>query len=157
MLDLQAIRTEFVRPALKSIDLWSPAAEDLVFGTGLQESQYQFLHQGGVGPALGYWQMEPATANDIWTNFLAFRPALRDATSKLLAGRDRVGTLVTDPIYAAAMCRLRYYRVSAPLPPWGDVNAYGAYWKQWYNTPAGAGTAEEWVKNWNMLQEDMNG
>ncbi|MBF0148367.1 MAG: hypothetical protein HQL85_19610 [Magnetococcales bacterium] len=68
---------EFViRPALQRLGLWSEEAEQLVVGTGIQESGLRHLRQIGGGPGLGIWQMEPKTHADIWDNFLHFRAKL---------------------------------------------------------------------------------
>lgn len=50
-----------VRPVLRVMSAWSQPAEDLVMGTAAQESRLTYLRQLGGGPALGLWQMEPAT------------------------------------------------------------------------------------------------
>jgi hypothetical protein len=55
----------------------------------------------------------------------------------------------TDHIYAAVMCRVRYMRVRESMP--SDANGLARYWKQYYNTPLGAGTLDEFRKNWNRL------
>jgi hypothetical protein len=57
-------------------------------------------------------------------------------------------TLVTNDYYAAAMARIRYMRVPAPLPPAGNVEALAKYWKHYYNTPHGGGKPEQFVANW---------
>ena len=71
------IREYAVRPALEMIELWSQVAEDLVMGTAAQESHFSYLEQLHQGPALGMWQMEPATFRDIWINFLPSQPRLK--------------------------------------------------------------------------------
>ena len=70
-----------IRPALEKLSLWSLSAEELVLGTAIVESGLTYLKQHGDGPALGLWQVEPATHDDLYTNFLNFRPELG---SKLL-------------------------------------------------------------------------
>ena len=59
-----------IRPALTKINLWSRSAEELVLGTAIVESGLTYLKQRGEGPALGLWQIEPATHEDLYTNFL---------------------------------------------------------------------------------------
>ena len=61
------------------------------------------------------------------------------------------GTLETNDLYAAAMCRLHYRRVPAPLPQLGDPDAVAAYWKQHYNTALGAGTPEQFKSSFIAL------
>lgn len=142
-------RELIVRPALIAIGLWSEAAEILVTGTALQESGLRFLHQI-KGPALGFFQMEPATHDDAWKNFI--RSALLVRVDALIAdGVARASTpdafhMVGNAYYAAAMCRIHYARAPQPLPSdEADLAAFGAYWKAHYNTALGDGSAAEWV------------
>ncbi|MFT9424981.1 MAG: hypothetical protein ABF570_07600, partial [Acetobacter syzygii] len=72
-LDLAQFKALLVRPVLAQIGLAGAAAVPLVTGTALVESGLVWLRQNGGGPALGLWQMEPATHDDCWRNFLAFR------------------------------------------------------------------------------------
>ena len=51
-------------PALEKLSLWSPSAEELVLGTAIVESGLTYLKQHGDGPALGLWQVEPATHDE---------------------------------------------------------------------------------------------
>ena len=74
MLDADQFTRLIIRPALKIIGLDFRAAEELLLGTALQESRLTYLHQLGGGPALGLFQMEPGTHDDIWTNYLWNRP-----------------------------------------------------------------------------------
>jgi len=143
------IREYVIRPALQRIGMWDEAGEQLVYGTGLVETGYNCIDQltPGPGPAYGPWQMEEPTHYDIWTNFLPGQSANLRQSLLQMAG---FGAEVSPPVtalhgnwfYAAAMCRIRYRRVPAPLPAPGDASAMAAYWKQWYNTPKGAGTIE---------------
>lgn len=147
-MDATVFLTTIVRPTLNALATTSEAAEMLLMGTAAQESNLKFTRQIG-GPALGYFQMEPATYDDCWTNFLDFRPAL---AAKVLAVRTAPGPalaadLETDPQYAAAMARVRYMRVAAPIPT--EPKEIAAYWKLYYNTPLGAGTVEAFIANWN--------
>ena len=139
-----------IRVALKTIGLWSEAAEDLLLGTAIQESGLVHVRQTVGGPALGLWQMEPATHDDIWMTYLTFRSRLADKVA-LLAGMEELSPelMVTNHQYACAMARIKYRRSPLPLPDFGDVVGYAAYWKKIFNTPNGRGTEEEFVENWN--------
>lgn len=145
-MKLEDIRVFVVQPALSRLGLNAKNREQLVLGTGNTESQYNALDQTtpGPGPAYGFWQMEKATHDDLWRNWINYQPsALRDALLEI------AGCKVSPPIitvlhwnlmYGAAMCALHYRRVRAPLPEVDDVEGMAAYWKQHYNTPAGKGT-----------------
>jgi len=148
MLDVGQVRSLVIRPALEAINLWSHAAEELVLGTGLQESRLKYIKQLGRGPALGLFQMEPRTHNDIWVNWLSRRPEI-SAPLRCLAHKPGPDAMVTDLLYAAAMCRVHYRRVPAALPSAGDFEGQAAYWKKYYNTIYGAGTEEEYLENWH--------
>ncbi|WP_425404641.1 hypothetical protein [Hwanghaeella sp.] len=136
-----------VRPALKTLDLWSPAAERLVLGTALVESNLDYIEQIGGGPALGFFQMEPDTANDIWRNYLAYRPDLLAKVMVLsVSDIDRTAQLAGNAYFGAALCRVHYFRVPAALPAVNDSAGLAAYWKQHYNTAKGAGTPAKFLQ-----------
>lgn len=142
------VREYVVRPALQRVGLWTPAAEQLVFGTGLVESEYKWLDQTtpGPGPAYGPWQMEERTHDDIWANYLAYQTDLNDALVRMagfgIVTKPPVIALHGNLFYGAAMCRVYYRRVKAALPAAGDAAGMAAYWKVHYNTAQGAGTID---------------
>jgi len=138
-----------IRPAIVAIDLDGPDAEQLLLGTALQESTLRNDQQAGGGPALGYFQMEPEDHDDIWANFLAGRKDLSARVWTLLPARVQpsANQLIPYPHYAAAMCRVHYLRVPAPIPT--DLAGQAAYYKAHYNTPAGAATVAEYLANWH--------
>lgn len=149
MIDLSQLRLLIVRPTLQGLVAggvgYSLAAENLLLGTGQHESQgYTYLAQVGGGPALGFWQMEPATFEDCWTNFIRFRSPLLAAVLALVPPRPCVAAdLVGNLPLACAMARIRYARAPDPLPDATDVQGLAAYWKAHYNTPLGAGTVAQ--------------
>jgi hypothetical protein len=142
-------RACIVEPALGRLALpGGEAAIRLVLGTAIQESGLQALVQKG-GPALGFFQTEPATLTDLIMNFLRAREALEQRLLSLQATwpwPDK--QLVTNPLYAAAVCRLIYYRAPDPLPDADDLDGIAKYWKRFYNTAGGAGTVAEFVSNY---------
>lgn len=141
---------EAVRPALTKLDKGGIAAEQLVLGTGIQESLLIHRQQGGGGPALGLFQMEPSTHDDIWDNYLKYNKNLTGKVEKTLeSGQTHSANLLKEnDVYAAAMCRVHYLRVSFPLPAQDDVAAMANYWKEHYNTYLGAGKPEEFTDKW---------
>ena len=64
---------EIVEEVLYRLGCYSDDALVLVLRTGQAESGYKTLRQYGDGPALSYWQVEPATAKDCIDNYLKFR------------------------------------------------------------------------------------
>ena len=152
-IDIRQLRDLVVRPALEAIGLGGPAAEELMIGTILQESGGgHWLHQMGAGSAIGICQMEPATHDDLWRNFLRSRSDLAAKIQRLMVeaqvGEDGASEMAGNLYYAVAMARLVYARVPEPLPPAGDLAAQAAYYKRHYNTADGAATAAQYMANW---------
>ena len=155
-MQLSSIKRQFIEPALKEIGLYSDTALNLVTGTGLVESGYRVTSQIGGGPALGWFQMEPATHDDCWRNFLAYRKGLAQKILSLLPenlspASSKFHPQASDliyPAYAAAMCRVKYLRVPAPLPP-NDAQSLSLYHKRYYNTMQGKADA---AKNIPLFQ-----
>jgi len=142
----QQLLQHVVRPALQHIGLHSRAAEQLVLGTALVESRGEYVKQLGKGPALGLWQMEPATHDDILGNYVAYKPQLKLWLNGLTTSAkitDGALELVGNLFYAAAMCRIHYARVRDPLPGADEFGDMAMYWKRFYNTLLGAGTADK--------------
>ncbi len=147
-----------IRPTLQALGLHSKAAEQLVLGTAAQESHLgHYLHQVR-GPALGIYQMEPATHRDIWDNFLKYKPDMSQRIMAIAAPweHDLERQLVVNLAYATALCRIHYLRVQDPLPQADNTYSLGRYWKDHYNTRLGRGTVEEFQRNYDRLIGDLN-
>jgi hypothetical protein len=136
--------------------MWSEAAGELVLGTAIVESNLTYLKQHGDGPALGLWQVEPATHEDLYANYLNYRPEMMSSLIELRSPALNMNeNLATNLMYGAAVCRLCYYRKPDPLPEAGDAEGQGKFWKQHYNTPLGAGTVPKYVlKVTSTLKEE---
>lgn len=142
-MDIRQFRDYIVVPALDRINAYSRAAEQLLIGTALTESTLFFLQQNGKGPARGFFQMEPATHDDLWANYISRKSdLLNDLKGLLMRDMDLHDQLRGNLYYAAAMCRIHYMRVPEALPQADDWPGMAAYWKKYYNMPAGAGTVE---------------
>lgn len=135
-LDLQQFTDYILYPTLEVLKLQSLAATTLLLGTAVVESRLTFVKQIGGGPALGVYQMEPATHDDIWKNVLAYNSALRARVNHIFINASPE-ELIGNMFYATAMCRVHYYRFSEPLP---NINPsdMARYHKKYYNTSAGA-------------------
>ena len=128
-------------PALGRIPLWSTAAGELLLGTAIAESDLRHRKQFPHGPARSFFQMEPDTHDDIWNNYLKYKPKLGEAIISLMTSpdADKLLELEKNDKYACAMARAHYARVSKALPKAGDVDAMAQYWKRYYNTKGGKG------------------
>lgn len=168
-----------IAPTLRHLDLYSPAAVRLLLGTALHESgglllidQWTGPGDAALGPAIGLYQVEPATHDDIWRNVLfadpdgaavdlADRPAghgrrvlltsrLRGLMLKPLSRDERL----LCPFYATAIARLVYWRRPEPLPDAGDLEGLAAYYKAHFNTPLGASTPAKWIADFRRYGGD---
>jgi len=150
MLNVKQLREYVIRPVLRELDMYSEAAEQLLLGTAAQESGFEFIHQIGGGPALGLWQMEPATHNDIANNYLKYRPELAAAIFRAsgCAGLE-ANNLLKNLSYACAFARVHYWRVKESLPP--DLLGQAKYYKVYYNTPLGKATVHDYVQKYERL------
>jgi hypothetical protein len=135
-VDPSQFKALVIRPTLAALGL--EGAENLVLGTALTESRLTYLRQLGGGPALGPYQCEPATHDDLWLNWLAYQFAAQAAVRLLMTSRPKLEQLVTNAAYATAICRLHYRRAPDPLPAANDAAAMADYHKRFYNTAGGA-------------------
>ena len=145
-----------IKTTLKKLDAkyYSDQAVDLIYNTGLVESNYQYLMQLEDGPARGFFQMEPATAVDICKNYLCFRPKLLTEIENIcfLNPYVLVGAkpeqlkflLATNVALQIIFCRIHYRRVPKPLPY--TLEDQAVYWKAYYNSHLGKGTVEKFIE-----------
>ncbi len=132
-----------------SKSFYSENAVEILMLTAAQETLMgKYLWQV-KGPALGIFQMEPNTFNDIWMNFIGHRTNLQDALSDWRAeGAPWTLRMKADLAYQIVMARIFYLRISAPLPPGSDVRAMAEYYKKYWNTHLGAATVDEAMHNY---------
>lgn len=107
----------WVQPALAALpaSLNTLSAQQGVLGIGNTESAgYRYIKQIGFGPALGFWQMEPATHDDAWANFIHFRPALQTALIGLLGGKGACHSAWQIRHSMRRLCAV----CSSTAPPW---------------------------------------
>lgn len=136
-----------IRPILKRFDLYSKEAETLLVGTCAAESiigEDQYIKQVG-GPAMGIYQMEKAT-HDWLVDVITTK---RTKYAKLITwvedtGGFTVERLLYDLYYMTIMARVRYLVVPKRIPM--DLYNIAEYWKQYYNTEAGAGTVDGFIR-----------
>lgn len=151
-----------VLKAINDVVPFSQDAVELLMLTASQESNLgQYIKQIN-GPALGIFQMEPTTEQDLWFNFLNYRPALRQRISRFLTLEgslpdleinlpDQVLDLEFNLAYQIVMARLQYFRMPEPLPDMNQPKKMAEYYKQNYNTYSGKATVEEAEKKYKNL------
>ena len=132
--------------------LCSGVSTNLILGTCAVESAFgTYLKQLRGGSALGCCQMELATEQDIWNNYLFYgRADKRKAIYKVSGVRSASnnGAMEWNLAYAICMCRLHYRRIKEPFPNPYDIVGMAKYWKSHWNTEKGKGTEQEFIQNY---------
>ena len=165
------LHTHIILPVLRDFDFdrlfpeVSHVRAALLHGTIASESIYgTYLVQLNNGPALGICQMEPATHDDIWKNWLQHRRAVADRVSYYLglpSGEWQNTTfsamapyMIWNLKYAVAMAACHYRRVPAELPEESEATVFSLaeYWKKHYNTHKGRGTVTDFVAKWERAK-----
>ena len=140
-----------IEPVLSHLGKPSKAAAQLLLGTALHESGgLKYRQQRGNGPALSFFQMEPATHNDIWRYLNRSDKASLAASIERLRrlGSDKLYELEYNDNYATGMARVHYIMKPEKLPNFNDLDGQANYWKQYYNTELGAGTPTKYKSDW---------
>jgi hypothetical protein len=154
MMDSNALRVQ-IQTVLKPIGLYSAAAEELLMATCAQESLLGTYRRQINGPALGIFQMEPGDHDDIWKNYLAYKPELATDGKMLLnaytGGVPPASLLENNDPYAIFMARVHYARCPKPLPAATDLNGLWMYYKVNYNSLNGAATQAQFYSHYQAL------
>lgn len=148
-MDAQQLLDFIIIPTLKGMEgnYDSLNARILLLSTAAIESNCgYYIRQktnDGYGKAMGIWQMEGDTEDDIWINC--------DSLNKGGSQENlRKSSLITNPLYSCAMARLKYSMDVHALPNRTDKDAIYRYYKRIYNTEYGASTAYKFNKAWEL-------
>lgn len=127
-------------------------AVELLMLTAAQETHLGRYLRQVRGPAMGVFQVEPATLADLIKNYLVYRPELSTALRLMGAkGIDAELNMVGNLAFQICVARLIYRRVPKALPDRKDVKAMAEYWKEYWNTKLGKGTVDEAIRNYNRF------
>ena len=113
-------------------------------GTIAVESNLGYWPKQRRGPALGIYQIEPATKDDVVRYAKRAFPLL--SIYLLAASED---ALVYDLRYATIIARLKYWMVPEPLPR--NRHDMANYWKKHYNTCEGKGQIKDFINHAQAL------
>lgn len=151
-LDPEQFVKRILRPTIEYVGLYSPSACVLVLGTAMQESKLEYVLQI-KGPAVGLYQMEKPTYDDIYANFLNNEPELKVKVDDLAIQKPDFEEMAGNLYFATAMCRVHYRRFKEPLPEANNALGMSNYWKKYYNTFKGAGIATEAMMHFKKAYE----
>ncbi len=130
------LRSLVIRPTLKHLKLWSPAAEELLLGTAAQESGLGEHLKMDNHRALGIYQITPRMHRNIWDNYLARQPELASRVRGLASQHEFLqhphAELATNLAYATAVAMMVYLRRGTLLPS-GTQNSPARLGRCWHN------------------------
>ena len=140
-----------IRRVLKEADLIKyddeRETELLMMTAAIESNLGQYIRQVGGGPALGIFQMEPESHDDIYSNYINNRPYLWDVVD-LFSADESHRNLEYNLAYAIIMARIHYLRAKGPLPEATDIEGMAHYYKKVWNTHLGKSTVEEAVEDY---------
>jgi len=150
-INSQQLQMLVIRPILQRFNLWSYSAENLLLGTCAQESQMGTYLKQIMGEALGIYQMEPPTHDDLWLNSINsdLRRKLRGVFPNLTVGFDPYHLLIVNLEYATIMARIKYLTIKEALPDAEDIAGLAKYYKRYYNSSIGKATEEQFISNYH--------
>ena len=148
--------------------IYAQGVAELLCGTAAHESGgFRYTRQDGFDydfsdrGAWGLWQIEQISVRESLRQ-LARRPALAKRAGEWLVQDGRgcdilsffespvalCRTMTVSPRLCCLFARLHYLWRPGRIPC--GLNGQALYWKQHYNTVAGAGTVSQYVQDWNV-------
>jgi hypothetical protein len=131
----------------------SDSADKLSLYTCAAESNMgEYIHQIN-GPALGIWQPEPDTYDDIAFRYLdsSDKKELKSNVLSILGVEEMpdANELIGNLYLGAIICRLKYLMVPEALPDCNDIHAMSLYYKKYYNSCLGKASASKFTSSVN--------
>jgi len=153
-MNVKQYRDNILIPTLKDIGMFSPSAVELLLRTALHESgMLEYIEQVGGGPALGFFQMEPPTLDDLITNL---QPKHIDKTELLYSYKPpKLGwdaALCRCLVFQVVACRLQYWRFPEPLPRPGDAEGMWRYYRKYWNSSKGKARKKPFHEAWERYR-----
>ncbi len=142
-----------IRMSLEPIKLYSAGAEQLLISTASMESDCgTYVMQKNNGPAVGVYQMEPATFRDVWDytdSSKYFGPIMEACNFKAI---PTAAEMVTNIKFATIIARMNYYRFPEEIPDYTDFEGIWNFYKKRWNTLKGDTTKEEFLAAYNKVK-----
>lgn len=148
------LREFVVQPVLQKLDRvvpYSETAVELLMMTQAHETQGGRYIKQVQGPACGIYQIEPATHEDIWKNFLKYKGqrVMEWVRDWITAAGTEEQELCGNLLYQTAIARMIYYRDPEPLPSEDLRTVEGVlqlarYAKRVWNTSAGKASVQDY-------------
>jgi len=133
---------------LSYIGKYSIEAVNLLLGTCAIESRFGTYLKQVKGPALGVFQIEPATLIDCWENYLVYHDELSYHIKQVCGvGESDVFACESNLAYQICIARVIYLRKPGKIPV--EIEKQAEYWKKFYNTELGKGEVDKYIKSYN--------
>lgn len=150
-MDLDQLKTIVIQQTLIPLKLWCPRSENLLCATAAMETQGgKYIKQIG-GPALGIYQMEPTTHDNLWRHKLSQPknlPLVRAMLNQFGFARAPNSTVLMWHLgYATFMARYFYFIIPEELPAEDDLKGQWSYYKMYWNTKSGKATEQQFYRN----------
>jgi len=139
-----------IRPTLEYLDMYSPAAEQLLLGTAAQESGFDPFYHGSRG--IGIYQITSQQHRRIWDSYLAFIPDLaskvRGLASQHLFLQKPDQELAVNLSYSTAIAWIIYLQSELQLPAADDAEGLGLFWGHNFSRPPRGSGAQQNFAHW---------
>ncbi|MEY8241675.1 MAG: hypothetical protein RPT25_15115 [Cycloclasticus sp.] len=135
-----AIERAFTRFDLPNGKTAESAVRLLLMIAAHESGGFTYCKQKG-GPALGLFQMEPATFEFVM-GYLK-----RTGKFKAINRSTPFERLLIDPEFAAAMARVYLWTFPAALPSSDDLEGLASYAKKYWNTEQGKASSEKYLND----------
>ena len=146
MIECSQLRDYIIKPSLQLINMYSEGSEELLVAICAQESSGgRYLKQIG-GPALGIFQMQPSTHDNIWTKYLLNSD--KEKTINTLGYTVLKGcryiisppaeVMIHNLYYATMMARCFWLGFEGLIPDKNDLDGIWDIYKEYWNTEDGA-------------------
>lgn len=159
---LESQTRDLIKYVLNIVGKYSKSREDLIFGTISQESlRGKYKRQIGYdidskGGAFGICQIELATAKFIRDYCIRKNGFLSDNFFKFRnVNIDLELDIMSSDLLSIYMCFVYYWTKPESIPTREEfeteddyILALGKYWKKYWNSELGAGTPEEFARNY---------
>lgn len=147
MFDITQFRDNIVTPSLELIQMRSECmVELLVFTCAIESAGGTYVKQKN-GPALGIYQIEPATFTDLWVNYISRKPDIVNLLSlNCNVHRMPEPHEVMWDLRIASICTALLYRYKKVTPTQKDEDYLWDLYKTHYNTPGGAAEKDPSLK-----------
>lgn len=149
------VHAETMLPKEKYVKLSTCSAVELLVMTAAQESLLgRYLSQLGGGPALGIFQIELNTYQDLFVNYLRYRPYMSEIVDSFTSPSCSFKLQLKANIpLQIVLARLLYLRHPTPLPSYPRANAIAEYYKKYWNTSKGEATVDDVLRNYRKYAQ----